>query len=79
MILTQTELQLYVLKEDRITNRIENHFSQENIDVVVKEYNGTLAGINNVVGSIIYKKLFVKSVDFFIDFEVQMRLLGYFF
>lgn len=59
VILTQTELQLYVLKEDRITNRIENHFSQENIDVVVKEYNSTLAGINNVVGSIIYIKLSV--------------------
>lgn len=49
VILTQTELQLYVLKEDRITLKIENHFSQENIDVTVKEYNNTLAGINNVV------------------------------
>lgn len=49
VILTQTDLQLYIMKEDRVTSRIENHFSQESIDVVVKEYNGTLAGINNVV------------------------------
>lgn len=49
VILTQTQLQLYMMKEDRITLRIENHFSQESIDVIVKEYNGTLAGINNVV------------------------------
>lgn len=49
VILTQSEIYLYILKEERVTFKIQNHFSQENIDVIVNEYDKTLAGINNVV------------------------------
>lgn len=50
VILTPTEIYLYLLKYDRVTARIENHFTQENINVIIREYNSTLSGISNVVG-----------------------------
>lgn len=49
LILTQNDIYLYILDETRITHYIENHFYTEGIDVKVKEYNSTLAGINTVV------------------------------
>lgn len=48
-ILTLKELHLYVLNRNRINYDIENHFYVERIEVMVNEYNTTLAGINNVV------------------------------
>lgn len=51
VILSQTELHLFLMKKERISNRIENHFYLEGVDVIVHEYNGTLAGINTVVCS----------------------------
>lgn len=48
-LLTLTELHLYILDKDRIKYNIENHFYVEGIEVIPKEYNTTLAGINNVV------------------------------
>lgn len=51
IIITQKELDLYLLKSDRYDNRIYNHFYKEGITVNVKEYNNTLNGIINVVSA----------------------------
>lgn len=49
-IITQNELYLYLLNADeRYTDAIDNFFFMEKILVIVKEYNGTRAGINEMV------------------------------
>lgn len=48
-ILTLNELHLYVLNMGRINYDIENHFYVEGIEVLVREYNATLNGIDSVV------------------------------
>lgn len=48
-ILTPNELYLYIMNKERINYDIENHFYVEGIEVLTKEYNTTLAGINSVV------------------------------
>lgn len=48
-ILTPNELHLYIMNKERINYDIENHFYVEGIEVLTKEYNTTLAGINSVV------------------------------
>lgn len=48
-IVTLNELHLYVLDRERINYNIENHFAVEKIEVLAKEYNTTLVGINSVV------------------------------
>lgn len=60
MIITQKELYLYIKNEKRVTHYIENHFYLEGIDVIVKEYNNTLAGISNVVRLLIAVKRWNK-------------------
>lgn len=49
-IITENEARLYLMKQDRAkTNKIDNHFQTEHIDIITSEYNDTLAGINLVV------------------------------
>lgn len=51
VIITNDELHIYLLNEQRFTDKIYNHFYTEDVDVILKEYNNTLAGINNVVNN----------------------------
>lgn len=49
-IITENETHLYLMKKERAaTNKIDNHFQTEHIDIMTNEYNDTLAGINLVV------------------------------
>lgn len=61
VILTQNELHLYLLHEERITVKIENHFYVERVDVLVKAYNSTIAGINTVVSK---KVVFIANKNY---------------
>lgn len=49
-IITQTELFLYI-KEDRITDELREHFTNEGITVIVKDYDDIINGINSLVES----------------------------
>lgn len=50
VIITENETYLYLMKQERATtNKIDNHFQTEHIDIITNEYNNTLAGINVVV------------------------------
>lgn len=41
-----------MMKQERATtNRIDNHFQTEHIDIITNEYDDRLAGINNVVSN----------------------------
>lgn len=49
-IITNNETFLYLMHQERAkNNKIDNHFQTEHVDVKVREYNDTLAGINTVV------------------------------
>lgn len=50
VIITQTELFLYI-KEERITDEIREHFTNEGITVIVKDYDDIIEGINSLVES----------------------------
>lgn len=49
VILTQTDIQLYVLDVRRVTESVKKHFEDEKINVIVKLYEDILPGIANVV------------------------------
>lgn len=50
-IMTENTTYLYLMNHERATksNKIDNHFQTEHIDIATNEYNDTLAGINMVV------------------------------
>ncbi|XP_055315123.1 xaa-Pro aminopeptidase 1-like [Sitodiplosis mosellana] len=50
VIIAENDTYLYLLKQDRATtNKIDNHFQTEHIDIIINEYNNTVAGINTVI------------------------------
>lgn len=55
VVITQNELYLYLLDEQRITDKIYNHFFMEGLDVILQKYNNTLAGIDSMVCKICRK------------------------
>lgn len=52
VIITEYDTYLYLLKQERATtNKIDNHFLTEHIDILINEYSNILAGITNVVST----------------------------
>lgn len=52
VIIVEHDTYLYLLKQERATtNKIDNHFQTEHIDVIINEYNNTVTGINSVVSN----------------------------
>lgn len=52
VIIVEYDTYLYLLKQERATtNKIDNHFQTEHIDVIINEYNNTVTGINSVVSN----------------------------
>lgn len=49
VIITQKELHLYLLDEQRHTDKIYNHFFTEGLNIKVQKYSETLNGIIGVV------------------------------
>lgn len=49
VIITEKEVQLYLLDEQRINDNIRQHFESEGISVTPFNYKDTLTGINRVV------------------------------
>lgn len=57
VIIAEHDTYLYLLKQERATtNKIDNHFQTEHIDIIINEYNNTVTGINTVVSNFTIKK-----------------------
>lgn len=66
VILTQTEIQLYVLNEKRITENVKKHFEEERINVKIKKYGNILDGVVSVVCNLAKIIIMVKYVEIII-------------
>lgn len=58
-IVTEETTYLYMLKQERITTEIDNHFQTDYIDIKIHEYNETMAGINTVVSIQNFKIVYI--------------------
>lgn len=68
------------MDETRITHYIENHFYTEGIDVLPKEYNATLAGLNDVVSWYFYD-FFLEHffTYYFVHIRCELQPVKYFY
>lgn len=61
VIIVEHDTYLYLLKQERATtNKIDNHFQTERVDVIINEYNNTVTGINSVVSKFFFS---TKTTD----------------
>lgn len=89
VIIDEHNMSLFLLKKERAeTNKVDNHFQTEHIDVSIEEYNATLTGINNVVSYFnnedekmksererIFEKVSVNDYEFFsFSYKFRFRL-----